>query len=1319
MVGYCPHCLSPIAWEQMASAQPGEVECPECGHIFRHEGLATTSGRSTAAHERTAEEQSAEQPTTFGPYQVVGMIGQGGMGRVYKAQHIQTGEEIAVKTVRSATRGLLQRMRREIQALSRMRHPGVVQFVAAGLGESVPWYGMELLQGATLHDYLQAVTTQVRPSGAEDSEPASVPTVPERPVCHDPSPALLPRAARCGLDSDLTDFLTLMARVCSALAYLHGEGIVHRDLKPKNIVRRPDGTPVIVDFGLASPVNAGGRETVSASGHAEGTPAYMAPEQIRGEYVDARADLYAVGCILYKGVTGRTPFASFSVSDLMEAQEHHQPIPPSQLIEPIAPALEELILRLLAKNARERLGHARDVVAVLAELGADPGDWLTRWPAQNYLYRPRFVGREGNLELLQSYLRRAHTGENRCVFVRGESGVGKTRLILELARRLEQDNVQVFSGECLPVNVATEGGGPEVRASLLHPFRPLLQAIADLCLEEGRAEFDRLVGPRARLLAVIEPMLATLEGPAPPSPGEASAAELHHLLDALGQTLAAFGRRTPFVVFLDDLQWADELTWKFLKLLHAGAWDGPGFALVCTYRSEEEQQALRLHRSLLSAAPVLKLDRFDETLVGAIVRDMLGVTELDERFVRFLAQRSEGNPFFIAEYLRTAVAEGLLQRDQAGRWRLAALSDADLAEAEGRKPSGLTGGLAPFRFSQPEQGGGILLLPASLRQLVARRLEGLPPNARAVVELAAVLGREVEADLLQLASALPDADFLEAMTVLVRRQVFEEREVNHYRFDHDKLREIAYEQIATESRCQLHARVAQVIESRHGASEHFAQFYATLAHHWRRSFTDRLADPENTARAINYLESASQQCLFSGLHRQAVEFGLEAARLLGVDLPTDPRQIRPMLARDVEDIGRLMAGRAPAALVELPPATQDSSRAIAILLRIQPAAYISQQFDVFACLAAKNMVLILRHGQTPLAPCVYSMFAVITRLLSDDSHRALEFSELAMELDRKQGGQFTSMVTFVHTWFINHWKNALHENLPISLQGLAGRVPGGGCPVWLLSPGRLSGLSQLVRGPLAEVISAAQAHHDLIGNRISYAAFHCLLELQLARALAGQTSGPLSLTDDQVDEARDLEAICRTESYNQMAYYFLTRLRLEYYYRNYQAALACATRLVPLRAAFQGQVAEGDYCFFHALALIAQATTLHGEERGRHLAQAQELLAQLERWAQHCPANYRHKALLVGAELQHAQDPAKEAGPLYDAAAQAAFESRFLHHAALAQELAGLHYLRSGDRERARRCLEQACGTYQQWGAVAKVKDVSQLLAAVYCDSEK
>ena len=126
--------------------------------------------------------------------------------------------------------------------------------------------------------------------------------------------------------ADLPGFLTLIARLCHALAYLHAEGIVHRDLKPRNVMIRGDDVPVLLDFGLASYFGASGREILQVGGQSEGTPAYMAPEQIRGEYTDARTDLYAIGCILYEGVTGRVPFQGKSLRAIMHAQLSDPPV---------------------------------------------------------------------------------------------------------------------------------------------------------------------------------------------------------------------------------------------------------------------------------------------------------------------------------------------------------------------------------------------------------------------------------------------------------------------------------------------------------------------------------------------------------------------------------------------------------------------------------------------------------------------------------------------------------------------------------------------------------------------------------------------------------------------------------------------------------------------------------------------------------------------------------------------------------------------------------------------------------------------------------
>src|SRR5262249_52051216 len=141
--------------------------------------------------------------------------------------------------------------------------------------------------------------------------------------------------------------------------------------------------------------------------------------------------------------------------------------------------------------------------------------------------------------------------------------------------------------------------------------------------------------------------------------------------------------------------------------------------------------------------------------------------------------------------------------------------------------------------------------------------------------------------------------------------------------------------------------------------------------------------------------------------------------------------------------------------------------------------------------------------------------------------------------------------------------------------------------------------------------------------------------------------------------------------------------------RNYREALGYAERALPLRAAFQGQVAEIDFCFFHALALIAQGGTLQGTERDRLLVQARSILDQLERWAESCPANFRHKALLVRAELASVENR-EEGITCYDEAAECAMQAGYPHHAALAKELAGGHFRRQGQSDLAQRYLAEA-----------------------------
>ncbi|MFN7976470.1 MAG: serine/threonine-protein kinase, partial [Acidobacteriota bacterium] len=215
----------------------------------------------------------------YGPYQVIKDLAAGGMGRVALAVHEDTGRRVALKTVRVKEAWLLAGIRREIHALSRIRHPGVVAVLDHGVLDGVPWYAMELVAGQSLGELAWIAragrdgraTGSTAAAGPPRTEAATQRAEPGAGDAGEPAPA--ERGAR-----DLGDLLTLARRVCAPLAYIHGEGLVHRDLKPDNVLVRPDGSPVLVDFGLAATHDPElWRESIATDDDASGTLAYMSP----------------------------------------------------------------------------------------------------------------------------------------------------------------------------------------------------------------------------------------------------------------------------------------------------------------------------------------------------------------------------------------------------------------------------------------------------------------------------------------------------------------------------------------------------------------------------------------------------------------------------------------------------------------------------------------------------------------------------------------------------------------------------------------------------------------------------------------------------------------------------------------------------------------------------------------------------------------------------------------------------------------------------------------------------------------------------------
>ena len=320
------------------------------------------------------EDARVQTVDAIGPYRIVSRLGGGGMGVIYRAVHAENGRAAAVKTVRSTNRAHLSSIRTEIHALSRLENPGVVRILDQGIAEGLPWYAMELLEGTTLRDWIDLTWPDAR-------KPANPPLPTADTAIETPRgdgavsvPARAPAPALSALRSSaangrLDEVLRLFSKICSSLAFIHGEGIVHRDLKPANVFVRDDGNPVLVDFGLASSSrDAIGRARIEIGGELMGTVPYMAPEQVRAEPVDARTDLYALGCMLYEALTGQVPFSSSTPDETAAKHLYQWPLSPSELARGVPAPLERLVLQLLAKNPSDRIGHADDVAEILFDV---------------------------------------------------------------------------------------------------------------------------------------------------------------------------------------------------------------------------------------------------------------------------------------------------------------------------------------------------------------------------------------------------------------------------------------------------------------------------------------------------------------------------------------------------------------------------------------------------------------------------------------------------------------------------------------------------------------------------------------------------------------------------------------------------------------------------------------------------------------------------------------------------------------------------------------------------------------------------------------
>lgn len=712
----------------------------------------------------TSAEAKAEPEIIGNAYLLHEQLGAGGMGAVYRATHRLTGRVVALKRVLttsgdvaasgvSATVGqqssqnsmdLRLSLAEEFQILASLHHPHIVSVLDYGFDEKRdPYFTMELLRS-----------------------PKSI--------------------IEWGKEQPIAVKAELLVQLLRALSYLHHRGILHRDIKPSNVLVE-NGQVKLLDFGIA--------DAVGSTNRLAGTLEYMAPELFLGQPPGPSSDLYSVGVLAFELITNRFPNDVNSRTRFLDGvlgDSADQTLPPdvaemvaargfdasptqefkdTQLLESTLSELEQgagpitdIITRLLARAPDERYQQAVDVIHDLSEALGQPLPEETKETRESFLQAAAFVGRERELGQLMSALNQAQLGTGGIVMVSGESGVGKSRLINELRTR-----ALIRSAKVIRVQSQIERG---------NSYELWSKVLRELCL------FTELSAQELGILKDIAPDLESLlqrKGELPPTlPPQAAQMRLRRTIEEMFRRQAKL-----LLVLLEDLQWEEveslELLGSLLKVVARSP-----VLIVGNYREDEASKELRK----LPAAQTIRLERLEETQVGALCASMLGEAGRNPELVHYLQRQTEGNVFFLVEVVRAlAESAGQLKRISA--------------------------------HNLPEQ-----LLTGGIERLVERRMERVPASERAVLELAAICGRKLDEPVLRRASGRED---LTSWLNLCANSAILEAHAGVWQFVHDKTREWLMLHMGAEAKQQAHLRVAESLTAIYPDD---AAHDAALAYHW-------------------------------------------------------------------------------------------------------------------------------------------------------------------------------------------------------------------------------------------------------------------------------------------------------------------------------------------------------------------------------------------------------------------------------------------------------------------------------------------------------
>jgi serine/threonine protein kinase len=747
-------------------------------------------------------------------------LGEGGMGVVYEAFDEERRASVALKTLNRFDAGALARFKREFRALQGLAHPNLVALDELFVENDQWFFTMELLDGVDFVSHVRG----------EPSRVAFESTVRES-ASKLRAHAAIDRDTKPGTSFDEARLRDGLRQLLDGVAALHAVDKVHRDIKPSNVLVTREGRVVLLDFGLVTEASVEDRSTGSA---VVGTPAYMAPEQAASRNVGTAADLYAVGVMLYEALTGRLPIEGPHLQVLLEKQRR-EPAPPSTVASGIPADLDALCVQLLRFDPALRPSIA-DAQRALSVPRASQSV-LPRTSTET----PIFVGRGAELSELRAAFDVTAKGGLATVLVLGESGIGKSYLVRRFTGQLmaEHPEAMLLEGRCYERETV--------------PYKTLdgiVDALSRRLSRMAPRDVERLLPTRSAMLAHVFPMMLRIPQVAKEHAALTMAVEPHEqrqrAFAALRDLFTRVAVRTPTVLVIDDLQWADDDGLRALAEILRGP-EAPPLLLLGTLRvasSGEEASLTRVREVVPVDWRTIALASLVQEDARALAASFLRRNDAIDADPEIIAREAGGHPLFVEELVRHVALGGSARDD------------------------------------------------VKLDDAIWSRITQLEPPAREMAELVAMAGKPIPQEVAAAAAHIEPAEFnRRAATLRVSNLVRTGgvRWADAIEPYHDRVREAVLGRMEAGRKKALHEALAIAFEaSSHGDPE-------TLATHWREA--------GNAARAARYATAAGDEAQKTFAFDRAAQWYEQALGLIP-DEPASLRDLRIKLGNALAFAGR-------------------------------------------------------------------------------------------------------------------------------------------------------------------------------------------------------------------------------------------------------------------------------------------------------------------------------------------------------------------------------------------------------------------------------